>query len=162
MHITDAGPEIPALTERRLDLDTSLVAPELRDKLFRVDPRRLTSKLPAPKTCDPDHVARLVGGLIAIGVFTPVLLDSDGDIIAGHGLVAAAIQLDLDDIPALAHDDLTLSERKAFAVSMARFFHNAGLDHRAFRAEARHTMALTALLETIADKTRRVPEMARA
>ena len=150
------------MAEGRLDLETSLVARELRDKLFRVDPRGLTSKLPAPKRCKPKHVARLVEGLIAIGVCTPVLLDRDGDIIAGHGLVAAANQLDLDDIPAIAYDGLTLSERKTYAQSMARFFHCAGLDHRAFLVEARHAMVLTALLETAADQADRKSAKARA
>ena len=150
------------MAEGRLDLETSLVARELRDKLFRVDPRGLTSKLPAPKGCKPKHVARLVEGLIAIGVCTPVLVDRGGAIISGHGLAAASIQLDLDDIPAIAHDDLTLSERKTYAQSMARFFHCAGLDHRAFRIEARHAMVLTALLETAAYQVDRRSAKARA
>jgi ParB-like chromosome segregation protein Spo0J len=148
------------MAERRLDLETSLVAPELRGRLFRVDPRRLVSKLPASKHCDRTLVARLVEGLIAIGVMTPVLLDGDGNVIAGHGLVAAAIQLDLDDIPAIDHDGLSLSERKAFAKSMARFFNDAGLDAQALRAEVRQAMVLTALLETAAEDAVCTPDMA--
>lgn len=148
------------MAERRLDLETSLVAPELRDKLFRVDPRQIASKLPAPKPCDRKHVARLVEGLIAIGVMTPVLLDGDGNVIAGHGLVAATIELDLDDIPAIDHDGLSLSERRAFAKSMARFFHDAGLDTRALRTEVRHAMVLMSFLEIAADEAVCVPDMA--
>jgi hypothetical protein len=45
---------------------------------------------------------------------------------------------------------------------MARFFHCAGLDHRAFRIEARHAMVLTALLETAADQADRRSAKARA
>jgi len=107
-------------------------------------------------------VARLAEGLFAIGVCTPVLLDRDGDVIAGHGLVAAANQLDLDDIPAIAYDGLNVSELKTYAQSMARFFHCAGLDHRAFRIEARHAMVLTALLETAADQADRQQAKAQA
>lgn len=50
------------MPEGRLDLETSLVAPELRDKLFHVELRRLASKLSAPKHCERKHVARLVEG----------------------------------------------------------------------------------------------------
>lgn len=93
---------------------------------------------------------------------TPVLLDGDGDIIAGLGLVAAAIELDLDAIPAIDHDGLSLSEWRAFARSMARFFHDVGLDARALRAEVRHAIVLMAVLETAADEAARVPDMALA
>lgn len=148
------------MPERRFDLETSLVAPELREKLFCVDPRRLASKLPAPKPCDRKHIARIVEGLIAVGVMTPVLLDGDGDVIAGHGLVAAAIELDLEDIPAIDHDGLSPSERRAFAKSMARFFHDAGLDAQALRTEVRHAMVLMAFSEIAADEAVCVPDMA--
>lgn len=148
------------MAERRLDLETSLVAPELRDKLFRVDPRQLASKPPAPKPFNRTHVARLVEGLIAIGVMTPVLLDGDGDVIAGHGLVAAAIELDLNDIPAIDHDGLSLSERRVFAKSMVRFFHDAGLGAQALGTEVRHAMVLRAFSEIAADEAVCVPDMA--
>ncbi|MBN8630057.1 MAG: hypothetical protein J0L76_04285 [Rhodobacterales bacterium] len=148
------------MAERRLDLETALVAPELREGLFRVDPRRLASKLPAAKPCDRTHVAHLVEGLIAIGVMTPVLLDGDGNVIAGHGLVAAAIELGLDDVPAIDDDGLSPSERRAFAKSMARFFRDAGLGAQALRAEVRQAMVLTALLETTAEDAVCAPDMA--
>ena len=148
------------MAERRLDLENSLVAPELRQKLFRVGPRQLTGRLPAPKHLDRTHVARLVEGLIAIGVMTPVLLDGDGNVIAGHGLVAAAIELDLEDIPAINHDGLSPSELRAFAKSMARFFHDAGLDAQALRAEVRHAVVQSALFDTAAEDTVCPPDMA--
>ncbi|MBA3910726.1 MAG: hypothetical protein C0524_12790 [Rhodobacter sp.] len=148
------------MAESHLDFETSLVAPELREKLFRVDPRRLASKLPAPKPCDRKHIARIVEGLVAVGVMTPVLLDCDGDVIAGHGLVAAAIELDLEDIPAIDHDGLSTSERRAFAKSMARFFHDAGLGAQALRTEVRHAMVLMAFSEIAADEAVCVPDMA--
>ncbi|GHE05230.1 hypothetical protein GCM10008024_35260 [Allgaiera indica] len=140
------------MAQNKVDLETSLVASELRDKLFRVDPRGLTSTGLPQKKLTEKYVARIVEGLIAVGVCTPILVDDKAGIFTGHGLVAAANVMRLDDIPALNSRELTSDEWEIYIFSARRFFDISGLGETAFKREMQHILEVFALWQAAQDK----------
>mgnify|MGYP001115487520 CR=1 FL=1 len=125
----------------KIDLKTSLVARELRDKLFRVDPLNLTYKFQVVDEFYDEYISVIKDALICVGVLTPVLLDSDGSVIAGQSLVDAAIQIGLDNIPVINFGKLNAHERKICVNSMHRYFDIADLDHEFFLIETQHLLS---------------------
>ncbi len=125
------------MANKHIDLETSLVARELRDKLFRVDTYSLHCHTSSAYERSVDYVSNLTAAVINVGVFTPVLVDDKNTVIAGHGLVDAAMRIGLEDIPALRIEDLSTGELEIYENSMARYFSIAELEHEVYLTEAR-------------------------
>lgn len=126
------------------DLETSLVAKEFRDKLFRMKPADLHPDFQPLGKLDRDDIAEIARSLINIGVMTPVLTLGDNTIVAGQGLVEAALQIGLDDIPALRLEDLSEEEHPLFFRQMYRFYSLANIDWEIFQIDAQQILSFTA------------------
>jgi hypothetical protein len=146
------------MAHKRIDLETSLVAPELHAKLFRVDTYGLNCHTSPAYERTVEYVTELTEAVINVGVFTPVLIDRKITVIAGHGLVDVAIRIGLDDIPAIRIGDLSVEELEIFAKSMARYFNIAELEHETYLTEARQLHMILALTQTANDDQSRVSE----
>lgn len=129
------------MLDHKIDFETSLVARELRDTLFRVDPLKLTYKFQVHIDYYEGHLSDIEEAMICVGVLTPVLLDSEGCVIAGHSLVDAAIQIGLDDIPVINFGKLNAHERQICVSSMHRYFSIADLDQEVFLIETQHLLS---------------------
>ena len=132
------------MAESKIYLEEWLVAPVLRDRLFRANPRILNWEQCNTDEQDDRYLPMIEDAVLSIGLLTPVLLDSEGKIVAGCGLVKAAICLLVDDIPALRLEDLTPEEWPIFMHSMAHYFEIVGLEKWVFRSEARQIIAMAA------------------
>lgn len=140
------------MAEERIDLETSLVAPELHDRLFRVDPYSLDCHMSPANERSVAYVTELTEAVINVGVFTPVLIVRKNIILAGHGLVDAATRIGLDDIPALRIEDLDVDEWEIYTKSMARFLSLGEVPYETFLTEARKIMEIKALYDVANDK----------
>ncbi|NCC86187.1 MAG: site-specific DNA-methyltransferase, partial [Clostridia bacterium] len=69
------------------------------------------------------------------GWMNPVLIDGEGNIIAGHGRVLAARKLGLEEVPCVLHDHLTETQRKAYVLADNKLALNAGWDEESLRLE---------------------------
>lgn len=132
------------MAERKIYLEEWLVEPVLRDRLFRADPRLLNWEHSNTDLQDDRYIPMIEDAVLSIGVLTPVLLDREGNIVAGCGLVKVAIRFLLDDIPALRLEDLTPEELPVFTRSMSHYFDIVGLEKWVFRSEARQIIAMAA------------------
>jgi len=75
------------------------------------------------------HQVRQIAESIRIFGFTnPVLVDSKGQIIAGHGRVAAAKLLGITDVPTIELDQLTEDQVRAYIIADNKLAENAGWD----------------------------------
>jgi DNA modification methylase len=81
------------------------------------------------------QVAEIAGSIAAFGFMSPVLVDAQGIIIAGHGRVLAARKLQLDRVPVIVVEHLTESEKRAFAIADNKIALNAGWDEELLRVE---------------------------
>ena len=75
-----------------------------------------------------DQIAKLRGSLREFGFVTPVLIDFDNNIIAGHGRVLAAREEGMDQVPCVMVSNLTEAQRKAYILADNRMSELAGWD----------------------------------
>src|SRR3954463_739566 len=59
------------------------------------------------RTHSPSQVAEIAGSIRAFGFSNPILVGAQGDVIAGHGRLAAARQLGLVEVPVIVLTDLS-------------------------------------------------------
>ncbi len=64
-----------------------------------------------------DAVAAVVASIKEFGFKVPIVIDSNGVIVAGHTRYKAAKKLDLKEIPCIVADDLTEDQIKAFRLA---------------------------------------------
>jgi len=69
------------------------------------------------KTRGPDQVAKIAASMAEFGWTVPVLVSSDGEVIAGHGRILAATQLGLSDAPVIVLDHLGEAQRRAYRIA---------------------------------------------
>jgi hypothetical protein len=65
----------------------------------------------------------------------PILIADDGEIVAGHGRLAAAKLLDLETVPTLRLSHLTETERRAYVIADNKLALNAGWDREMLAIE---------------------------
>src|SRR5712691_5946306 len=81
-----------------------------------------------PRTHSDAQVAQLAGSIKAFGFTNPVLVDSEGGIVAGHGRVLAARRLGLAHVPIVRLEHLTETQRRAYVTVDNQLALNAGWD----------------------------------
>ena len=89
------------------------------------------------RTHNNEQVAQIAASIREFGFMNPVLIDSKGNIIAGHGRVLAARKLGLEEVPCVLHDHLTETQRKAYILADNKMALNAGWDEDMLRLELR-------------------------
>lgn len=75
-----------------------------------------------------EQIRQLRGSLREFGFVTPVLIDFDGNIIAGHGRVLAAREEGMEQVPCVMVSNLTEAQRKAYILADNRMSELAGWD----------------------------------
>lgn len=96
-----------------------------------IDYRSVSSLTPArrnARTHSRKQIRQIATSIERFGFTNPVLVDDEGSIIAGHGRVAAAKLLGMDQIPVVALGDLSPKERQAYALADNKLALNAGWD----------------------------------
>ena len=80
------------------------------------------------RTHSEEQVLQVASSIKEFGFTNPVLIDSDGGIVAGHGRVLAAKKLGLEDVPCIVLDGLTDAQKKAYVIADNQLPINAGWD----------------------------------
>ncbi len=70
-----------------------------------------------PKLHDKKQVSKIADSIKEFGFTTPVLLDEYNELIAGHGRVIAAKQLNLETIPSITLSHLTNEQKRAYRIA---------------------------------------------
>lgn len=77
----------------------------------------------------PAHqIEKLKKSIEAFGFLSPCLIDKDGNIIAGHGRVAAARDLGMETVPCVYVEGLTDEQRRAYIIADNRLTELGGWD----------------------------------
>ena len=63
------------------------------------------------------QIDQIAASIKEFGFLNPILIDKDGNIIAGHGRVMAAERLGMEDVPALYVEGLTDAQRRAYILA---------------------------------------------
>lgn len=95
-----------------------------------LDPKLLTPDPRNPRLHKPPQIAAIARSIRTFGFVTPVLIDADGGIIAGHGRVAAANKLGLATIPVLRIEHLSPEQRQAYRIADNRLTDTSSWDEQ--------------------------------
>ena len=80
------------------------------------------------RTHSPKQLGQIADSIRRFGFVNPILVDADGEIIAGHGRLAAAEKLGLSEVPVLLVTHLTPAEKRAYILADNRLAEKAGWD----------------------------------
>lgn len=81
------------------------------------------------------QIAKLRASLREFGFVSPVLIDADNNILAGHGRVAAAMAEGMKAVPCVLVTDLTETQRKAYILADNRLAEDAPWDDELLKIE---------------------------
>lgn len=104
----------------------------------RVERRKVADLAPyagnARKHSDA-QVAQIARSIQEFGFTVPVLIDTDGTIIAGHGRVMAAQRLGLKEVPVMVAEGWTEAQRRAYSIADNKLTLNGEWDVDVLQAE---------------------------
>jgi len=80
------------------------------------------------RTHSPEQIAQIAASIQEFGFTNPILVASDDGILAGHGRLAAAKDLKLQEVPVVVLDHLTPKQRRAYVLADNKLALNAGWD----------------------------------
>lgn len=87
------------------------------------------------RTHSPEQVAQIAASIREFGFTNPILVDSSDGIIAGHGRLAAACQLGMNQVPVIVLDYLTEAQRRAYVIADNKLALNAGWNETLLQVE---------------------------
>jgi DNA modification methylase len=101
------------------------------------------------RTHSAAQVAEIAGSIRAFGFANPILVGAEGDLIAGHGRLAAARQLGLAEVPVVVLAGLSASQRRQLVLADNRIALNAGWDVEMLKLELTELSLLGADLSAL-------------
>lgn len=107
----------------------------LADKIELWNIERLRTCSRNARTHSKKQVQEIAGSIAAYGFMVPLVVDSDGTIVAGNARYLAAQHLGLDRVPVIVATHLSDVEKRAFALADNRIALNAGWDEDLLEAE---------------------------
>jgi len=119
---------------------------------LNVEYRKVEALIPYarnPRTHSDAQITKIAASIVEYGWTNPVLVDGDNGIIAGHGRLAAARKLGLDQVPVIELAHLTTAQKRALVIADNRLALDAGWDEEmlalelAELSEAGYELALT-------------------
>ena len=123
---------------------------------LRLEQWALDRLIPSPRnarTHSAAQVAEIAGSIRAFGFTNPILAGEDGDVIAGHGRLAAARLLGLLEVPVIPLGGLTDVQRRQLVLADNRIALNAGWDFEMLNLELKELSLLGADLAALGVRT---------
>tara|TARA_R110000751_G_scaffold15768_7_gene50737 strand:+ start:179 stop:1417 length:1239 start_codon:yes stop_codon:yes gene_type:complete len=87
------------------------------------------------RTHSDEQVAQIAASIKEWGWTTPILVDEDSEIIAGHGRVLAARKLDIQKVPTIMAKGWTKAQKQAYVLADNQLPQNAGWDMDLLKVE---------------------------
>jgi len=106
-----------------------------RYKVTFQNPAELKPRATNPRTHSKKQIRQIADSIERFGFTSPVLVDSDDGIIAGHGRVEAAKLIGIKEVPTIRLEDLTEAEIRAYVIADNKLAENAGWDRELLAIE---------------------------
>ena len=107
----------------------------LADKIQQWPVAKLIPYARNARTHSDEQVAQIAASIAEFGFTNPILVGSDGVIVAGHGRLAAAQKLAMAMVPVVVLEHLSPTQRRALVIADNRIAENAGWDDSMLRVE---------------------------
>jgi ParB-like chromosome segregation protein Spo0J len=105
------------------------------DQVVRWDISLLTPYARNSRSHSDQQINQIAASIKEWGWTTPVLIDEDGGIIAGHGRVLAAQKLKIDLVPVIVAKGWSESKKRAYVIADNKLAINASWDEEMLRLE---------------------------
>jgi ParB-like chromosome segregation protein Spo0J len=128
---------------------------------LRLESWPIARLIPSPRNArihSDVQVAEIAGSIRAFGFSNPILVSPDGDIIAGHGRLAAARVLGLVEVPVIVVSGLTELQCRQLVLADNRIALNAGWDLEMLSLELKDLTALGADLAGLGFTTKELAQ----
>lgn len=130
----------PKLSNRETTPLSSITAggPKRPQEALRVTLRPIAELSQNPRnarTHSHRQIRQIADSIEAFGFNNPVLIDEEGVIIAGHGRVAAAKLLGLDEVPTVCLSHMSEAEKRAYVIADNKLAEKAGWDREILAIE---------------------------
>jgi DNA modification methylase len=139
------------MEQRQANMTTTEMDFKTGDRL-RLEMWPISRLTPSPRnarTHSAAQVAEIAGSIRAFGFSNPILVGEDGDVIAGHGRLAAARQLGLTEVPVIVLSGLDELQRRQLMLADNRISLNAGWDLEMLALELKDLSVLGADLKAL-------------
>jgi hypothetical protein len=70
-----------------------------------------------PRTHSPHQIRQIANSIRKFGFTNPILIDTAGNVVAGHGRLEAAISLGVERVPTIRLDQMTEAEKRAYVLA---------------------------------------------
>lgn len=104
----------------------------------KIEMMRLRDLKPSPvnsRTHSDAQIKQLAESIKRFGFTNPVLIGDDGEIVAGHGRLAGAKLIGMNEVPVVRLSHLTATERRAYMLADNKLALNAGWDEELLASE---------------------------
>jgi DNA modification methylase len=108
---------------------------ERTEKLKLIDIDKLIPYVNNARTHNKEQITKLRSSLREFGFVSPVLIDKDFNILAGHGRIIAAKEEGLKDVPCVLVEHLTEAQKKAYILADNKLALDAGWDNELLALE---------------------------
>lgn len=125
-------------------------------KVISVEVDSLIPYINNARTHSEEQVAQIAGSIKEFGWTSPILIDGDNGLIAGHGRIQAAKLLGLSEVPAIQLKDLTEAQKKALILADNKLALNAGWDNDLLKIELETLKEMDYGLELIGFSTEEI------
>jgi ParB-like chromosome segregation protein Spo0J len=105
------------------------------DKVERWDITRLTPYARNSRTHSDEQISQIAASIKEWGWTTPVLVDEDGSIIAGHGRTLAAQRLKMTEVPVMVAKGWSDAKKRAYVIADNKLAMNASWNEEMLRLE---------------------------
>ena len=116
--------------------------PNPADHLERWPIDRLVPYARNSRTHSDEQVAQIAASIREWGWTTPILVDADGGIIAGHGRVLAARKLGISEVPVIIATGWSDEQKRAYVIADNKLALNAGWDNELLNLELQELSGL--------------------
>ncbi len=93
------------------------------------------------------QIRQIAASIKAFGFTNPVLIDQNDTVIAGHGRVAAAKLLSMDQVPTIRLEGLSEDQVRAYVIADNRLAEKAGWDKSILAIELQHLLTIDSDLD---------------
>jgi len=94
------------------------------------------------RTHSPSQVAQIARSIKEFGFTTPILVDGERTVIAGHGRLMAAKEIGLETVPTISVSHLSPAQARAYIIADNKLALNAGWDYELLQFELGELEAL--------------------
>ena len=123
----DENVRLPTAKGSQTVLNAGTAAVHLKLEIERWPVDRLIPDHANPRTHTAEQIAQIAASIREFGFVCPILVDTDGTIIAGEGRLRAAKSLEMGEVPVIAVGHLSEAQRRALAIADNQLALNAGV-----------------------------------